>query len=131
MSNHMVFNGVDAATKAALEDYWAKKLPRLEKLLVPYNTDMQDFRLTVYHHQQNPQRAWYQVRSVIHLPTGTLAAEDTDSDPHAALDRVLDRIVGELKRHKEHVRQDYLFKRKGHPRTEQGEAGTGPGAPAQ
>jgi ribosomal subunit interface protein len=115
MNNHMVFNDVDEVTKATLEAYWLKKLPKLQKLLVPYKTDLQDVRLTVSLHRQN-QRSWYDVGSVIHLPTGTLAATDNDKDPHAALDRVLNRIVGELKRHKEHVRQDHLFRRKGRPR---------------
>jgi ribosomal subunit interface protein len=126
MNNHMVFNDVGGATKAALEAYWLKKLPRLQKLLVPYKTDLQDVRLTVSHHRQS-QRSWYEVGSVIHLPTGTLAATDNDKDPHAALDRVVDRIVAELKRHKEHVRQDYLFKRKSHSRSDQGEVGPLPG----
>jgi hypothetical protein len=47
MSNHVVFNGVDDAAKARLEAYWTRKLPRLQKLLVPYRTDLQEIRLTV------------------------------------------------------------------------------------
>jgi RNA polymerase sigma factor (sigma-70 family) len=80
--------------------------------LVPYRTELQDIRLTVYRHQQNPQRSWYEVRGVIHLPTGTLAAEANDKDPRAALDRVTDELAAEIKRHKEHVRKDYVYKRK-------------------
>jgi ribosomal subunit interface protein len=129
MSNHLVFNGVDDTTKAGLEAYWAKKLPKLHKLLVPYNTDLQDIRLTVSHHRQNPQRSWYEVGCVIHLPTGTLAATDEDKDPHAALDRVVDRIVAELKRHKEHVRQEHLFQRGADSRADLGKAGPLPGPP--
>ena len=41
MSSHLVLSGVDDAVKARLEKYWEKKLPRLEKLLVPYRTDLQ------------------------------------------------------------------------------------------
>jgi hypothetical protein len=78
MSTHLVFNGVNDAVKARLESYWAKKLPRLQRLLVPYRKELQEIRLTVYHHQQNSQHTWYEVRGVIHLPTGTLAAEAND-----------------------------------------------------
>ena len=35
MSSHLVFNGVDDPVKQRLEAYWAKKRPRLEKLLAP------------------------------------------------------------------------------------------------
>ena len=43
MSSHLVFNGVDDAVKARLESYWAKKLPRVQKLLVPYPGDSRRF----------------------------------------------------------------------------------------
>ena len=112
MSSHEVFNGVDEPLKARLEGYWRKKLPRLQKLLVPYPADLQEIRLTVSQHQQGPQRLLFEVRVVIHLPTGTLAAEETDKDALAAIDRVVDRIAGEIKRHKELVRHDYQYRRK-------------------
>ena len=74
MSTHLVFNGVGDDVKTRLEAYWAKKLPRLEKLLVPYPADLQEIRLTVSHHQQNSRHSFYEARAVIRLPTGTLAA---------------------------------------------------------
>ncbi len=46
MSSHRVFNGVDDAVKQSLESYWEKKLPRLEKLLVPNRADPREIRLT-------------------------------------------------------------------------------------
>ncbi len=118
MSSHLVFSEVDDAVKARLEAYWEKKLPRLQRLLAPYRTDLQEIRLTVYRHQQSPQRSWFEVRVVIELPTGTLAAEENDKDPQAALDRVVDKIVREIKRHKELVRHDYLYKRKSRRRAD-------------
>jgi ribosomal subunit interface protein len=123
MSSHFAFHGTDEAVKARLEAYWARKLPRLQKVLVPYRHDLQDIELTVYHHPQNPQRAWYEARAVIHLPTGTLAAEDDDKDPEAAIDRVVDALVTEIKKHKERVRKDYVFKRKARRRADLSAAG--------
>jgi RNA polymerase sigma factor (sigma-70 family) len=112
MSTHLVFNGIDGAVKAPLETYWEKKVRRLQKLLVPYRTDLQDIRLTVSHHPHNSGRRWYETRAVIHLPTGTLVAEASDKDPQVTLDRVADALVTEIKRHKERVRHDYTYKRK-------------------
>jgi RNA polymerase sigma factor (sigma-70 family) len=123
MSSHLVFNGCDDAVKARLETYWAKKVPRLQHLLVHYRPDLQEMRLTVYCHTQNPQRSWYEIRGVIHLPTGTLATEANEKDPQAALDRIADALVTEIKRHKERVRKDYLFKRKSRQRADVSAAG--------
>jgi ribosomal subunit interface protein len=118
MSSHMVFKGCDDIVKARLEEYWTKKLQRLQKVLVPYKADLQEIALTVYHHDNNNGRSWYEGRLAIHLPTGSLAAEADDKDPQAALDRVADKLVAEIKRHKEHVRQDHLYKRPAHERAD-------------
>src|SRR5262245_7404958 len=75
MSTHVVFNGCHDSIKEGLEEYWAKKMHRVEKLLVHYSPELREIRLTVYCHRQSPQREWYEARGVIHLPTGTLAAE--------------------------------------------------------
>jgi RNA polymerase sigma factor (sigma-70 family) len=112
MSSHLVLNGVDEAEKARLESYWAKKLPRLQKLLAPFRTDLREIRLTVGHHQQDSHRSWYEGRAVIPLPTGTLAANAENEDPIVVLDRVADALVTEIKRHKERVRRDYISRRK-------------------
>ena len=87
MSSHWVFNGCDDTVKKDLQEYWAKKWPRLQKLLARYHADLQDVRLTVTYHQQNPQRGWYDLRAVIHLPTGTLVAEADEKEPRAGLDQ--------------------------------------------
>lgn len=123
MKSHWVFNGCDELVKTSLESYWSKKLARLEKLLVPYRPDLQDLRLTIYRHEQSPQRAWYEGRAVIHLPTGTLVAQSNDKEPQAVVDRLADTLAREIKRHKEHVRKDYVFKRKERARADLGAAG--------
>lgn len=115
MSFHWVFNKCPSATKSELETYWEKKWPRLEKLLAHYSPELQDIRLTVTCHEQGPQRLWYDIHAVIHLPTGTLAAKSHDKDPRVALDEVVDLFAAEIKRHKERVRKDFIFKRKSGP----------------
>jgi DNA-directed RNA polymerase specialized sigma24 family protein/ribosome-associated translation inhibitor RaiA len=123
MKLHMVLHGCDESMKARLESYWSKKLPRLEKLLVPYRPDLQDVRLTVHRHEQGPQRAWYEGRAVVHLPTGTLVAEANEKDPRAVVDRLADTLAREIKRHKERIRKDYVFKRKERARADLSAAG--------
>lgn len=112
MSSHVVFNGLEADAKADLEKYWARKLPRLHKLLASHPPDLRDIWLSVRRHQQGPQRSWYEVRAVIHLPTGTLAATAEDKAPEAAIDQAADKLAASIRRHNELARKDFVFKRK-------------------
>jgi RNA polymerase sigma factor (sigma-70 family) len=115
MQTHWVFNDCGEGLKASLQTYWEKKQPRLEKLLRPFRPELRELRLTVYRHEQ-PRR--WEVRGVLHLPTGTLAAEETEADYKPALDRVADVLVREIKRHKERLRRDYVYRRKNRRREE-------------
>ncbi len=60
----------------------------------------------------NRLRGVYEVRAVLWLPTGTLVAEGKGRTPAAAVDEALAVLVREIKRHKELVRKDYLYKRR-------------------
>jgi RNA polymerase sigma factor (sigma-70 family) len=116
MQVHWVFNDCcSERLKANLQAYWEKKQTRLEKLLKPFRPELRELRLTVYRHEQ-PTR--WEVRGALHLPTGTLAAEQTEADYQSALDRLADVLVTEIKRHKERLRRDYTFRRKDRRREE-------------
>ncbi|MHB1423648.1 MAG: sigma factor-like helix-turn-helix DNA-binding protein [Gemmataceae bacterium] len=115
MQTHWVFIDCGEGLKARLQAYWEKKQLRLEKLLRPFRPELRELRLTVYRHEQ-PHR--WEVRGVLHLPTGTLAAEETDADYKPVLDRVADILVREIKRHKERLRRDYVYRRKNRRREE-------------
>src|SRR5438552_55432 len=49
--------------------------------------------------QEGPKGEWYEARAVLHLPTGTLAAEADDKDPEVVLDQVADTLVVKIERH--------------------------------
>jgi RNA polymerase sigma factor (sigma-70 family) len=115
MQTHWIFNDCSEGLKANLQAYWEKKQPRLEKLLRPFRPSLRDLRLTIYRHEQPPR---WEMRGVLHLPTGTLTAEATELDYKPALDRVADVLVEEIKRHKERLRRDYVYRRKNRRREE-------------
>ena len=62
--------------------------------------------------QEGPKGEWYEARAVLHLPTGTLAAEADDKDPEVVLDQVADTLVVKIERHIQRVRRDNIRKRK-------------------
>ena len=77
MTSHLVFNGVDDAVKARLETYWAKKLSRVQKLLVPYPADLQGLADRQPSRTERAAVSRYEVRAVVHLPTEWLRPRQT------------------------------------------------------
>jgi RNA polymerase sigma factor (sigma-70 family) len=109
MQPHWVFNDCSEGVKREIRAYWEKKQPRLEKLLQHSQPDRQYLGLTVYRHTQ-PAR--FEVRAALHLPTGTLVAEETEEEFVRTLDRVVEVLAREIKRHLERLRRDHLYRRK-------------------
>ena len=122
MSSHLVFNGVGDAVKGesvllGQEAAEAGRAPR------PVPRGVREIRLTISHHEHNPRHELYKARGVVNLPTGTLAAEATDDDPQVVVNRIVDTLVAEVRRHKEKVRKDYVYKRKDRNRADLSAAG--------
>lgn len=107
MSDHMVFQDCPDWQKEAIRSYWQQKTPRIEKLLMRFPEDQRELRLTVTH---KPKR--YDVHAVLLLPTASLAAEASSARDREAIDMVVDKLVAEVRRHKEAIRRDYLYHRK-------------------
>lgn len=123
MSQHTVFVGCEEQVRRSAESYWARKLPRIEKLLRLYRPDQQEIRLTVHAHARPHQKPFFEGRAVVHLPTGTVVAEDRDHDVQTLIDRLADTLVADLKRHQERVRRDYVYRRKQRARADLSAAG--------
>lgn len=123
MSQHTVFVGCDDAIRRSVESYWEKKLPRIQKLLRLYRPDQQEIRLTLRAHARPQQKPAFEGRAVVHLPTGTIVAEDRNHDPQVLIDRLADTLVADLKRHQERVRRDYVYRRKQRARADLSAAG--------
>ncbi len=107
--------------KPRVESYWAKKQPRIERLLSNYHDDLRELRLALYRHH-GEQGPW-ELRAVLQLPTGTLVTEETGPDWRECIDVVADELVRQIKRHKEQVRKDYLYRRRRVRREDQSTAG--------
>jgi len=107
MSDHMVFQDCPDWQKEAVKSYWQQKIPRIERLLTRFPEDQRELRLTVTH---KPKR--HDVRAVLLLPTGSLAAEASYPTDREAIDAVVDKLAGEVRRHKELIRREHLYDRK-------------------
>ena len=113
-------NGIgdrDEALRKDVQEYFARKLPRIERLLVWYEEDQRHLRLTL-----DRQRGIFDMRAVLWLPTGTLVAEGKGDTARAAVDETVDILLREIRRHKELVRKDYLYRRRRYRERELGAA---------
>jgi len=107
MSQHMVFHNCSSWQKDAIHAHWLQKVSRIDRLLGRFPEDQRELRLTI---KRNSDR--FDVRAVLVLPTGTLAAEVSAQEDYDAIDAVADKLVAELRRHKRLIRHDDLYRRK-------------------
>ncbi len=110
MNVQWTWKAKEGGDEASLKRYFEGKLSRLRRLLKRYPPDQVELNVTVYHlpHRVRP----WETRLVLRLSTGTLVAEEDAESPRAALDVALDELTRELRRHREKVRKDYLYRRK-------------------
>jgi len=102
-----VFQRCSDQEKEDLRSYWRQKQPRIERLLTRFPEDQRELRLTV---TRKPKR--YDVRAALLLPTGSLVAEVSSIAGHEAIDLLADKLAREVRRHREVIRHEDLYRRK-------------------
>ena len=112
MKTQWTFHQCDRVKKHARE-YWTMKTQRLERLLTNYGPDLKRLCLTLYHHTD---RELWELRAVLHLPTGTLTVEDTSPAVTEAIDNVADKLASSIGRHKNVLRKRHLQRGRKHRR---------------
>ena len=115
-----VFNNCEEHVTALLISTWDRKQPRLIGLLKTFQPDQARLRIAVH---QKPQPSTFEARGVLQLPTGTLVAEEIEHSPVAALNDIAGALVRELKRHKERLRREFVYRRKQRRREDLSAAG--------
>lgn len=107
MANHLIFHDCTDDVKQGIEAYWEQKGPRFERLLQHFPDDQRHMRLSVRRYARR-----YEAHVTLRLPTGTLVAQADGRDYLEALDIVTDRLAGELRRHRQVIRHDYVHRRR-------------------
>jgi len=107
MIEHIAFHDCPKSVKEDTRAYWQRKRPRIERLLKKKATDECHLRVNIW--RKPPQ---YEVRAVLLLPSGTLVTEERHENPRAAVDKVADKLVLQLRRHRDALRKDAVQRRK-------------------
>ena len=122
MNTTWAYHNCGETLKGEIQCYAQKKLTRIERLLSRFRPSLKELAITVYHHRQ-ASGDHFEARAVLHLPTGTLAAQELSDTWRGAIDLVLDELANQVRRHKEKLRGDWVYKRKRRQREEMSAAG--------
>lgn len=110
MQTQWAFRDCRDDLKPRMRAYWADKLPRLERLLQRFPDALREISLAV-EKVHSPER--FHTKAAIHLPTNTLVAEELADSWQESFDKVADELSRRIKRHKEKLRRDWAYRRKG------------------
>jgi len=94
MQIHWAFHSCGDRIRARSQTYWADKSERLQRLLTPFNAELQHLNLVV-DRQAHPEG--YKVRAVLNVPTRTIVVEEQSRYLRPALDRVMELLGQEIK----------------------------------
>lgn len=122
MKMHWAYHNCGETLKGEIQSYTQKKLTRIERLLSHFHPSLQELAITVYHHRQ-ASGDHFEARTVLHLPTNTLAAQELSDTWREAIDLATDELANQVRRHKEKLRGDWVYKRKRRQREELSAAG--------
>jgi ribosomal subunit interface protein len=84
-------------------------LNKLERLLKSYSPDLVQLHATL---AKQARKEEYNFTLNLKLPTGTLHCVGVGYDIRASLKTAFSELDGQIKKHKEHLRHDYEWKRK-------------------
>lgn len=120
MRTRWTFHDCDDLIKTEVEAYWSRKAPRLERLLATFPDSLHDLSISLYRHRA---RGSFEGRTVLQLPSHTLVASASEADHRAVIDRLVDLLATEIKRHRARLRHDWVYRRKNRRRDELTAAG--------
>ncbi|NNE00569.1 MAG: hypothetical protein HKN47_24915, partial [Pirellulaceae bacterium] len=112
MKTQWAFHHCDRAKQTARE-YWADKTDRMERLLSNYRSGSKRICLTLYRHES---RGVWELRCVLHLPSGTLTVEDSSPALTEVIDNTVDKLIQRIGRHQNELRRRHLHRRRKHRR---------------
>lgn len=110
MNTTWAYHKCGETLKGEIQSYAQKKLARIERLLSRFRPSLKELAITVHHHRQ-ASGDHFEARAVLHLPTGTLAAQELSDTWRGAIDLVLDELANQVRRHKERLRSDWVYSR--------------------
>lgn len=105
----ITYSQIDTEVRASIEQEFERHISKLNRLLERYAPDLVQLHASA---EKIPRKAKYSFSLNLILPTGTLHAIGTGVDVRAGAKVAFAEIEGQVKKHQQKLRKDYLWKRK-------------------
>lgn len=100
---------IEAAHRETIEKDFAHYIAKLDRLLQQYASDQVQLHTTL---GKTPRKSEFELALNLTLPTGTLHATGVGSDVRASAKAAFAEIEAQVKKHRQKLRKDYVWKRK-------------------
>ncbi len=105
----ITYSQVDADSREAIASDFNRYVGKLERLLSRYNSDAVHLHNSV---EKAPRKVEFSFAMNLKLPTGTLHATGKGPDVRSSSKAAFAELEGQIKKHQQKVRKDYVWKRK-------------------
>lgn len=105
----ITYSHVEAGFREFIEKECARNFEKLNRLLKRYTPDLVQLHISL---EKVPHRVEYSFSLNLTFPTGTLHALGLGGDVRASAKAAFAEIEGQVKKHQERLRKDYIWKRK-------------------
>jgi ribosome-associated translation inhibitor RaiA len=105
----ITYSRIEAEHRESIEKDFAHYIAKLNRLLQQYAPDQIDLHASL---ERSPRKSGFELKLSLSLPTGTLHATGVGSDVRASAKAAFAEIEAQVKKHRQKLRKDYVWKRK-------------------
>jgi ribosome-associated translation inhibitor RaiA len=105
----ITYSHIAAGLRESIEVEFTRHVDKLNRLLKKYPPDLVELHSSV---DRTPHKAEFCFSLHLTLPTGVLHATGLGSEVRAAAKAAFAEIEGQVKKHQQKLRRDYVWKRK-------------------
>ena len=105
----VTYSRIEAAVRETLKEDFARHIDKLNRLLGQYSPDLIELHASL---EKTPRKTEFALALNLVLPTAKLHATGRGADVRAGAKAAFAEIEAQLKKHRQKLRKDYVWKRK-------------------
>lgn len=105
----ITYSHLGADSREAIAGDFNRQVGKLQRLLSHYNSDLVHLHISL---EKVPRKTEFTFAMNLTIPTGALHASEKGPDVRASAKAAFAELEGQVKKHQQKVRKDYVWKRK-------------------
>lgn len=105
----ITYRNIDAEHRHAVQDDFGRHVEKLNRLLKKYAPDLVELHASL---EKTPRKSELSFSLHLTLPTGALYATGLGPDVRSSAKAAFTELEGQVKKHQQKLRKDYVWKRK-------------------